>query len=224
MVNKRSKQKKENVFPKGENLVKSKQPHGDVWQDKARIFRARTASPQPASQQAEQRALLLDTNDSRSQKHSVPKQKAVQVTLWVNPIVKTDLQRIAKREGMSVSAAGGAFLEQALQQRVDLQYGALLKPVIEQTIAHEMRSISTRLAWLLVRVAYDSGQTRSIVTNILGRQSGVTPDILKTILDMSGQTAKANITRRTPQIVELIEAVEQWLIAPDEEEQQEARN
>jgi hypothetical protein len=30
---------------------------------------------------------------------------------------------------------------------------------------------------------------------------------------MSQRTAKGNITRRTPQITELIEAVEQWLVA-----------
>jgi hypothetical protein len=40
------------------------------------------------------------------------------------------------------------------------------------------------------------------VTNILGRQAGVSPDVLKTILAGSGKSAKANITRRTPQIAE----------------------
>ncbi len=57
-----------------------------------------------------------------------------------------------------------------------------------------------------------------MVTNILGRQPGVTPDILKTILEWSGKTAKANITRRTPQITELIEAVEKWMVADGEEQ------
>lgn len=80
-----------------------------------------------------------------------------------------------------------------------------------------MRAISTRLAWLLVRVAFDSGQTRSLVTNILGRQSGMNQDLLKTILAESGKTAKANITRRTPQLTELIEAVDKWIIEGDGE-------
>lgn len=84
-----------------------------------------------------------------------------------------------------------------------------------------MRAISTRLAWLLVKVAYDGGQTRSLVTNILGRQPGMTPEILTKILEMSGKTAKANITRRTPQIVGLIEAVEKW-ITTDTEKHPEA--
>jgi hypothetical protein len=76
-----------------------------------------------------------------------------------------------------------------------------------------MQSRDSRLAWLLVRVAFDTGQTRSLVTNILGRQQGMTEDTLKTILAMSQRTAKGNITRRTPQIAELMEAVEQWLAA-----------
>ena len=64
----------------------------------------------------------------------------------------------------------------------------------------------------LVRIAFDAGQTRSLVTNILGRQPGVTDPVLKTILEGSGRSAKANIMRRTPQISELIDSVEQWML------------
>ena len=112
---------------------------------------------------------------------------------------------------MSLSAAGAAFLEEALRQKLHVQQAVLLQPIIEQAIRKQMRGISTRLAWLLVRVAYDGGQTRSLVTNVLGRQPGVTPEILQTILENSGKTAKGNITRRTPQLTELIEAVEDWI-------------
>ena len=52
----------------------------------------------------------------------------------------------------------------------------LLQPIIEQAIRRQMGALSTRLAWLLVRVAFDAGQTRSLVTNILGRQAGVSPE------------------------------------------------
>ena len=118
-----------------------------------------------------------------------------------------------------MSATGAAFLEKALQANVDMQYSSLLQPIIESAIRKQMRSISTRLAWLLVRVAFDSGQTRSLVTNILGRQQGVTPEVLKTILDNSSKTAKGNITRKTPQLIELIEAVEHWMSAEEGEKQ-----
>ena len=79
-----------------------------------------------------------------------------------------------------------------------------------------MRGIATRLTWLLVRIAFDAGQTRSLVTNILGRQQGVTQPLLKTILEGSGRSAKANIMRRTPQIATLIETVEQWMLEDEE--------
>src|SRR2546421_479939 len=82
-----------------------------------------------------------------------------------------------------------------------------------------MRSYSSRIAMLLVRVAFASEQTRGIVTNILGRQPGVTSDVLTTILDGSSNTAKGNITRKTPQLTELMDAVEHWMRTAEEEGQ-----
>jgi hypothetical protein len=96
-----------------------------------------------------------------------------------------------------------------------MQYGALLRPIIETAIARQMAGIATRLTWLLVRIAFDAGQTRSMVTNILGRQQGVTQPLLKTILESSARSAKANIMRRTPQISNLINSVEQWMLQND---------
>ena len=90
-----------------------------------------------------------------------------------------------------------------------MQYGALLRPIIETAIARQMAGIATRLTWLLVRIAFDAGQTRSLVTNILGRQ--VTQPVLKTLLDNSNRSAKANIMRRTLQISQLISSVERWM-------------
>ena len=154
----------------------------------------------------------------RSQNRVTTPHRTTKVTVWVKPGVKAELERIAAQEGLSVSATGAAFLEEALRQNLHVQHAVLLQPIIEHAIRQQMQGFSTRLAWLLVRVAFDAGQTRSLVTNILGRQPGVTEDILKTILEHSGKAAKGNITRKTPQLTELMEAVEQWLRA-DEQEQ-----
>src|SRR6266705_3127180 len=143
--------------------------------------------------------------------HHSRKRQTVQVSSWVKPPVKAELQRIAATEGLSVSQTCATLLEEAIRQKLHIQHAVLLQPIIEQAIRKQMRSISTRLAWLLVRVAFDAGQTRGLVTNILGRQPGVTPAILKEILEGSSKTAQGNITRRTRQLVELIEAVEKWL-------------
>ena len=78
--------------------------------------------------------------------------------------------------------------------------------------------MATRLSWLLVRVAFDAGQTRGIVTNILGHMPGMKQNILQAILTDSANSAKNNITRRTPQMTELMEMIEKWLLAGEREE------
>ena len=74
----------------------------------------------------------------------------------------------------------------------------------------------SRFAALFVRIAFDANQTRTIATNILGRQIRMTPEKLTTILDASFRKAKIDITRRSPQIETLIEAIEKWMTGEDE--------
>jgi hypothetical protein len=206
------------VFSQQSNGAAEKRVDASVVQDKARISSARTGTRQPAPHEKPMRAHSLNRNTPRSQNKPNPKRQTVQLTLWVDPIVKGEFQRLAAQEGLTVSKTGTALLKQALQHNVDMHYHALLTPIIETAIDKRMRSRDSRLAWLLVRVAFDTGQTRSLVTNILGRQQGMTEDILKNILAMSQRTAKGNITRKSPQLTELMEAVEKWLAEDEEQE------
>jgi hypothetical protein len=86
-----------------------------------------------------------------------------------------------------------------------------LQPIIEQAIRKQMRSYSNRIAILLVRSLFSSEQTRSITTNMLGRQPGVTQPVLEEILNGTSNTAKRNITRITPQLADLLTEVEKWM-------------
>jgi hypothetical protein len=219
MLNTKLPQSSNNVFSTRQNSRITAAATGDVRQDKGAFMAARTATRQPAPSANRMRPQAVNNTPPRSQSKPTPKRKTEHLTLWVKPVVKAELQRKAAAEGISVSAAGSALLEQSLQHHIDMQYGAFLRPIIEQAIRQEMRGIATRLAWLLVRVAFDSGQTRSIATNTLGRQPGVTPDILKTILEQSSNAAKASLTRKTPQMTELVERVEQWLLTDTQEQQ-----
>jgi hypothetical protein len=92
-----------------------------------------------------------------------------------------------------------------------MQYGALLKPVITNAIDNRMRARDNRLVALLVRIAFETGQIRGIVTNNLAIQPGITNENIQTVLRESEKEAKANITRRTPQIAEIIEELKQLL-------------
>ena len=206
-----------NVFPLQSNVAAGEAGNAAVRQDKARISSARTGTRQPAPHENPLRAHRLSSRTTRSKNTPTPKRKTVQLTLWIDPIVKGELQRLAAQEGLTVSKTGAALLTQALQHNVNMQYSELLTPIIEAAIDKRMRARDSRLAWLLVRVAFDTGQTRSLVTNILGKQQGMTEDILKNILAMSQRTAKGNITRKSPQLTELMEAVEKWLDAEGKE-------
>ncbi len=196
------------VYPRRNRHASIQLPQSGVWQDNPALKPARTGTPQPASPKKDMRSRQLHTPMNRSQKRTSPKRKTVQLALWVKPVVKAELERIARAEGLSVSSVGAAFLEKALQQNLHTQHAALLDTLIDKAIGKHMRSYSTRIALLLVRNAYASEQTRSLVTNILSRQPGVDPPLLETILDGSSRAAKRNIAHKTPQLKEIIEELE----------------
>jgi hypothetical protein len=200
----------QNVFLNQSHSVIKQQQNLGVRQDKGASKRARIATTQPAPREKMTRSQQLNNDTPRSQNKPTPKRKTIHLTLWVKPIVKAELKRLAEQEGLSVSSVGATYLEKAMQTSLDMQYGALLQPIIESSIRQQMHSMSTRLAFLLVRVAFVSEQTRSLVTNVLGRQQGVTPAVLNEILDGSSKAAKGKITHRTPQLEEIIAEVDRW--------------
>ena len=71
--------------------------------------------------------------------------------------------------------------------------------------------MTARQSWLMTRNVFASEQTRNLVTNMLGRQPGMTEEKLKNILAMTKTAAKGSLTRRNPELEELIEAVRKWL-------------
>jgi hypothetical protein len=180
-------------------------------QDKARIASARPATTQPAAVTHTPRAKPVHPNGTRSTNGNSAKSTRVHLDLWVSPIVKAELQRIAEQEGLSMSATGAALLEGAIRQKLHLQHGVLLQPLIKQAIRDQMQGISNRLAFLLARNAFSAEQTRGIAANILGRQSGMTEEELKHILALTKRDAQGNLTRRNPELEELIAAIKQWL-------------
>lgn len=168
-------------------------------------------SPQPAPRKKDERTAPKNVQINHTHQKKTSLGKDVQLNLWVRPVVKAELERVAKREGLSVSAAGEALLEKVLQQDIYTQHSALLDTILNKAIRKHMRAFSTRLAVLLVRCVYATEQTRSITTNILDRQPGMTQQILEQIVQGSSDTAKRNITRVTPQLKTVIEEITKWL-------------
>src|SRR5918992_4369348 len=203
-----------NVFPLQSNAAAGEADGRFGRQDKDRTSSDRPATPQPASVNHVDRSQGTNPTGARTHSPLVHKSRTVHLNVWIDPIVKSELERLAAQEGLSISATAAAFLERILQQHVDLQYSALLEPIIKSAIRKELQGISSRQVWLLTRNVFASEHTRNLVTNILGiicRQQKMTEENLQSIIAMSKQTAKGNLTRRNPELEELIEAVRKWL-------------
>jgi hypothetical protein len=203
-----------------QNHQKTKDAHGDVRQDKRAKTSARTATAQPARSHIPMRAEPLTTNTPRSQNTLSARKPKEKLTLWIDPIVKAEVQRRAKRQSLSESEAGAALLKKGLQVDVDMSYGALLTPVFENVLRRYMAARDNRMASLLVRACIAIEQTRGVAVNILGRQPAKTqnvlkPDVLNDILDRSLDDAKKKITNRSPELKELIKELNRWIV--DEE-------
>jgi len=139
------------------------------------------------------------------------KRKTVHITLWVEPEWKAEMKHLAAKDGLSISKFGGKLLKAAIHQELHIQHASLMQPIIEGAIRKQTGLFITRLTWLLVRISYDTGQTRTLVTNILDHTFGSDQTKVSHILAGSSEIAKRNITRHTPQIKSLIAEVEKWM-------------
>jgi hypothetical protein len=213
-----------NVFSLQSNVEAGEAGDASVRQDKTALTRGspNVVQPEPLLKPAQSHP--LNTKTTRAKKHGSNKRKTIHLVLWVKPIVKADLQRIADQEGISLSKAAGTLLTRALDGHMDRNYHALLDPMIKTSVKTNMAGGFNRLAWLLVRNAFVAEQSRAINTNILGRMPGMTKEELQHILAKSQKAAKANITRTSPEMRELVDAVEKFLLADAEEKQSEPHN
>jgi hypothetical protein len=79
-------------------VAAGKRVNASVRQDKARIASAREATPQPAAETKITRAKQLNRNTPRATNGNTAKTTTVHLDLWVSPIAKAELQRIAEHE------------------------------------------------------------------------------------------------------------------------------
>ena len=219
MPNTRLPQSSQNVFVNQEKPRKSKTAQGDLRQDKRAGSTARRPTPQPARSSIPLRAKPLNTTTPRSQNPTVDKSRTVQLSIWVKPIVKAEIQRLVHQgqqeqpaDNITRSSVAAALLERAVQGHIDMQYGALLEPVFQHLFDRRMAARDNRLALLLVRNYLVGEQTRGLVTNLLGRHPDITPEVLNDILDHSFKEAKKKLIRRSPELEALITEVKSWVI------------
>jgi len=156
---------------------------------------SRTPQPAPPKNGIRTAPKKGDTNSTHPKTNRLGKD--VQLNLWVRPVVKAELERVATREGLSVSATGEAFLEKALQQDLYTQQSALLETILDRAIGRHMRMYSDRNASLQARNIQKTELIFQIVTQILSKMPGMDGKKLEAFMEQADELARASITRIT---------------------------
>jgi hypothetical protein len=144
------------------------------------------------------------------------------MTLHVDPLVKAEVKRLAEintsNTNDSASAEGAALLEAMVRQKIHQQQAATLETTIERLSATANRRMAKRLAFFLTAILFDVGETKVLTTNLLGMQRGMTEDMLKDILRDADKQTRRRLSRKYPELHEFTEAIEQWLLAEEEDQ------
>src|ERR687895_290866 len=129
------------------------------------------------------------------QSNSISDQSLVPFTTQVKRFVKAEIHRIAKENKISDSAAGSALLERMIQHNADMQYGALLEPIIKNEIKKDIGGLSQHNSSLAAQAYYSAEEARIINTKVLRYLFGSDTEIFKQVVAEARKEARANISR-----------------------------
>ena len=146
-----------------------------VRQDKSDLIRDRAASEQPYRTPDEIRSNPNPVHSPQSNTISphVPPDSIefdgplVPLTIQIPKRLKAEIQRLAAQEGESDSATARAFLGRGIQANIDMQYGAMLRPVIQDQIHKDIQSYSNRNANINFQALYAAEHNRLLSIHIL---------------------------------------------------------
>jgi hypothetical protein len=128
----------------------------------------------------------------------------VPLTIQIPKRLKAEIQRLAAQEGESDSATARAFLGRGMQANIDMQYGAMLRPVIQDQIHKDIQSYSNRSANIGLQAYYAAEQARILAIHILRFLTDLvnsadddpinSPDELPLIIKVAQEEAWKNMT------------------------------
>lgn len=187
--------------------------HTGVMQDKdapGRIYEASTEASY-----ADTPAYIetpVYTNPDRSQNHSGDKTPAqmrpkhhgsnkrqlVEVAGCVPRHIAEQLERMRDQGGkgkrLSRSTVVATLIVKGVQGNVDMQYGAMLKPIIQTTIYETIKGETSRSANLALEAFYSAEEARLLTVYLLRLILGSDIDILPQIIKDAQDQARENVS------------------------------
>jgi hypothetical protein len=199
---------------------KQEATNAGVRQDKSDLIRDRAASGQPYRTADEIRSNQNHVHSPQSNTATPQRSNTISPHVPPDPIefdgplvpltiqipkrLKAEIQRFAAQEGESDSATARAFLGRGMQANIDMQYGAMLRPVIQDQIHKDIQSYSNRSANIGLQAYYAAEQARILAIHILRFLTDLvnsadddpinSPDELPLIIKVAQEEAWKNMT------------------------------
>jgi hypothetical protein len=181
----------------------------NVVQEKGSGARALSGSFQPGSVNTRSRAETMDTKFLRSQNTNPSRVKLVHTTIWLHPLVRAEMERIAKAEGLSISQVGAIACDEWVRSNIHHQQTALAETKLRQMFREELQAFGHRIVFFLLRIALAAEQARILITNVLKlvlKIGGLYEEKgYYAMVDESAKLAKRNVIKNTPQLKSLHE-------------------
>ena len=118
------------------------------------------------------------------------------LTIQIPKPMKAEIQRLAAQEGRSDSFIARNVLGRGLQANIDMQYGALLKPTIKDTIHENFQGYNNRNANIGLQAYYPAEQARILAIHTLRFLTDLveSPDELVPIIKVAQKEAWKNMS------------------------------
>ncbi len=184
-----------------------------VRQDKSGLIRDRAASDQPYRTPDEIRSNQKSSQSPQSNTAAPQRSNTISSHVPQNPVefdgplvpltiqipkrLKAEIQRLAIQDGESDSATARAFLARGVQANIDMQYGAMLRPVIQDQIHKDIQSYSNRNYNINYQALYAAEVNRLLSIHILRFVTDLldASDELVPIITACQQNAMENIKK-----------------------------
>jgi hypothetical protein len=182
-----------------EILFTEKPKPAPLWRDKDGEQRLSAASSQPST------ADITTLNTKK--KHST-KRKTTFAAGWVDYDTDAYIEWRKKKEGGTRSKTIAQMLKERAQDDIFERSQKILLPLIQETMRAEFRlfasTFTNRFIAVIARIAYQVSYLLNLFIRFLAIFPGIHPNSLHKIDTESEKEARKHITRRTPQIEEVI--------------------
>jgi hypothetical protein len=179
----------------------------EVGQDKGHFGNAPLEAREPAPLFKGSGARALNTRNTQKQQTKSGRVKLVHSTFHLEPGVRSELERIAADNGLSLSQVGNIACRFYVNATIEQQHAEALRDVMRQIIREELQAFGHRIIYFLMRIAFSAEQAKLLITNVLKfvlKLAGIDQKTYVTLVDESAKRAKRNILANTPQFKALL--------------------